>query len=159
MESESFISSDLYAPTLKALEARLLAAIAAEYGCQLLKTDARQAFLCGEMEEDKKVYICPPDWWPGPISDCRVLLLLKNIYRTKQASRWWDIRISDWIEQHGYPAINSEKTIFIKCQGPDFIMHRLFVDDRMHTPTYDKLLDEFFKLELYQKDFEITGGG
>ncbi len=27
----------------------------------------------------------------------------------------------------------------------------------MHVPTCDKLRDEF--LELYQKDFEITGGG
>ncbi len=45
VEGESFKSSDLYAPTLKAPEARLLAAIAAEYGCPLLKTDTRQAFL------------------------------------------------------------------------------------------------------------------
>ncbi len=35
----------------KAPEARFLAAIAAEYGCPLLKTDTRQAFLYGEMEE------------------------------------------------------------------------------------------------------------
>ena len=33
IEGESFNSSDLYAPTLKAPEARLLAAIAAELGC------------------------------------------------------------------------------------------------------------------------------
>ena len=62
MEGESFKSSDLYAPTLKAPEARLLAAIAAEHGCPLLKTDTRQAFLYGEMGEDEKVYICPSDW-------------------------------------------------------------------------------------------------
>jgi hypothetical protein len=42
---ESFTPSDLYSPVLKALEARLLAAIAAEHGCPLLKTDKRQAFL------------------------------------------------------------------------------------------------------------------
>ena len=47
VEGESFTSSDLYAPTLKAPEARLLAAIAAEHGCPLLKTDTRQAFLYG----------------------------------------------------------------------------------------------------------------
>jgi hypothetical protein len=54
MEGESFSSSDLYAPTLKAPEARLLAAIAAEHGCPLLKTDTRQAFLYGEMERRRK---------------------------------------------------------------------------------------------------------
>ena len=78
------------------------------------------------------------------------------MYGTKQAARRWHIRISDWMEQN-YPAVNSEKTIFMKRQGSDFIMHCLFVDDMMHVPTCDKLRDEF--LTLYQKDFEITGGG
>ena len=45
VEGESFIASDLYAPTLKAPEARLLATITAEHGCLLLKTDTLQAFL------------------------------------------------------------------------------------------------------------------
>ncbi len=45
VDSVSYGSSDLYAPTLKSPEARLLAAIAAEHGCPLLKTDTRQAFL------------------------------------------------------------------------------------------------------------------
>ena len=59
VEGESFTSSDPYAPTLKAPEARLLAAIAAEHGCPLLKTDTRQGFLYGELGEDEKVYIRP----------------------------------------------------------------------------------------------------
>ncbi len=61
MEGESFKSSYLYAPTLKAPEARLLTAIVAEHSCPLLKTDTRQAFLYGEMGEDEKVYIRPPE--------------------------------------------------------------------------------------------------
>jgi hypothetical protein len=76
----TFNSSDLYAPTLKASEARLLTAIAAEHGCPLLKTDTRQAFLYGEMGEDKEVYIRPPDWWPEPIPEGHDLLLLKSMY-------------------------------------------------------------------------------
>jgi hypothetical protein len=78
VDCESFKSSDQYAPTLKAPEARLLAAIAAEDGCPNLKTDTLQAFLYREMGEDEKVYICPPDWWPEPIPDGRVLLLLNK---------------------------------------------------------------------------------
>ncbi len=45
----------------------------------------------------------------------------------------------------------------MKRQGSNFIMHGLFVDNRMHVPTCYKLRDEF--LALYQKDFEFTGGG
>ena len=57
VEGESFKSSDLYAPTLKAPEARLLAAIAGEYGCPLLKTNTLQALLYQEMGEDKMVHL------------------------------------------------------------------------------------------------------
>ena len=78
------------------------------------------------------------------------------MYDTKQAARRWHIRISDWMEQNGYPAY-IEKTIFMKRQGSVFIIHCLFVDYMMHVPTCDKLRDEF--LQLYQKDFDITGGG
>ncbi len=45
------------------------------------------------MGEDEKVYILPPDWWPEPIPDGHVLLLLKSMYDTKQAARLWHIRI------------------------------------------------------------------
>ncbi len=40
-------------------------------------------------------------------------------------------------------------------QGSDFIMHGLY--DMMHVPICDKFSFEY--LALYQKDFEITGGG
>jgi hypothetical protein len=61
------------------------------------------------------------------------------------------------MEQNGYPAVNSEKTIFMKRQGSDFIMHGLFVKDMMHVPTCDKLC--YKESELNHKDFEIKGGG
>ncbi len=126
IEGESFKSSDLYALTLKAPEARLFAAIAAEHSCPLLKTDTLQAFLYGEMGEDEKVYMRPHDWSPEPVPEGHVLLLLKNMYGTKQAARrwWWHMRISEWMEQHGYPAMNGEK-IFMKREGADFIIWEL----------------------------------
>ncbi len=65
--------------------------------------------------------------------------------------------ISDWMEQHGYSVVNSEKTTFMNREGEDFIIHWLFVDDFMHVPTCDKHSDEFLK--LCKKNFEITGGG
>ena len=102
------------------------------------------------------VYIRPPDWWPEPIPEGHVFLLLKSIYGTKQAARRWHLRISEWMETNGYPAVNSEKTIFMKRDGDDFIIHGLFVDDMMHVPTCDRLWKEF--LGKYTKDFDITGG-
>ena len=45
----SFQESDLYAPVLKAAEARLLLALAAAEGAKVVKTDTKQAYLYGDM--------------------------------------------------------------------------------------------------------------
>jgi hypothetical protein len=60
------------------------------------------------------------------------------------------------MESHGYLAINSEKTMFMKWDGDDFILHRLFVDDMSTIPTSDNLKEEF--MALYSADFNVTGG-
>ena len=54
-------------------------------------------------------------------------------------------------------AVNSEKTLFKKTKGSDYIIHGLFVDDMMHISSCDELRAEFMK--KYSSDFEITGGG
>jgi hypothetical protein len=56
----SFKETDLYAPVLKAAEARLLLALAAANGGKVLKTDTKQAYLNGDVGNDV-VYIRPPD--------------------------------------------------------------------------------------------------
>ena len=60
------------------------------------------------------------------------------------------------ISQHGDSAVNSEKTIFMKRKGDEYIIHGLFVDDMMHIYSCDAMKDEFHA--LYKKDFDITGG-
>ena len=83
----------------------------------MYKTDTTQAFLYGDVEED--LYLRAPDWWPELIPEGHCPLK-RNIYGTLQAARAWHLRISGWMESHGYPAINSEKTMFVK--GYDFIL-------------------------------------
>ncbi len=113
---DSFTPTDLRSPVLKASEARLLTAIAAEHGCLLLNTDIRQAFLSGDME-DGKVCFRTPDLWPEPIA-------------RRQSS--------------------------MKSQGDDFIIHCLFVGDKMHMPTRDALKKKF--MAKYCRHFNITVG-
>ena len=53
-------------------------------------------------------------------------------------------------------AVNNEKTMFMKWEESDFIMHGLFVDDMAHASTSQKMIKKFMK--EYSKDFECTGG-
>jgi hypothetical protein len=131
-------------------------AIAAANGHKIYKTDTKQAFLYGNMGEDS-VYLHPSDWWPEPNPEGHVLLLVKSIYDTKQAEQKWHNHISEWMINNGYLAVNSEKTIFKKTKGSEYIVHGLFVDDMMHISSCDELNKEF--MDKYSKDFEITGGG
>ncbi len=64
----NYKETDLYAPTLKAEEGRLLMAIAASNGYKIYKADTKQAYLYGDMGDDV-VYLRPPDWWPEPIPE------------------------------------------------------------------------------------------
>ena len=152
-EQESF-QQDLYAPTLKAQEARLIAAIS-RHGTKLFKTDCKQAFLYGDMD-DAEIYIKKPDWWPEVIPDGHVLLLCKSVHGTRQAARKWYQCISRWMAKQGYVAVNNEETIFMKWVGKDFIIHGFFVDNMQHTSTSQALMNEF--MHAYSWDVEITGG-
>ena len=46
------------------------------------------------------------------------------------------------------------KTIFMKWDGDDFILHGIFVDDFASIPASEKLKMEFE--ELYAADFDFT---
>jgi hypothetical protein len=83
-------------------------------------------------------------------------LVARTMYGTRQAARQWHQRICGWMESHDYMAVNNEKTMFMKWEGSDFIMHGLFVDDMAHVSTSQKMIKKFMK--EYSRDFEYTGG-
>jgi hypothetical protein len=118
---ESFVT-DLYAPELKTHEALLLLAIAAAEGCLVYKTYKSQAFLNGSMENDV-VYVRAPDWWAESIPEGHCLQLLKGIYGSRQDARRWHKHILAWMDANCYLEVNSEKTIFMKREGKNFIIH------------------------------------
>ena len=78
---------------------------------------------------------------------------MKSMYGTRQAARQWHVRISTWMENH-YLAVNSEKIIFMKRAGEDWIMHGLYVDDMIHAATSEELKQDFIR--EYTSNFDIT---
>ncbi len=61
-----FQLGELYTPVMKVVEVRLFVALAAKHRLNLFKSDTKQAFLNGDMG-DEKIYIRPPDWWPEKV--------------------------------------------------------------------------------------------
>ncbi len=58
------------------------------------------------------------------------------------------------MEDHWYVVVNSEKTIFMKRENCEWIMHGLLIDDMIHASTSKELKKKFIK--EYKEDFEIT---
>ena len=109
---------------MKASEARLFVAIAAKHGLNLFKSYTMQAFLNGDIG-DEKIFVRAPDWWPEHVPHGCALQLMKSMYGTRQAARQRHVWISTWMEEHGYVAVNSEKTTCMKHVGDEWIMHGL----------------------------------
>ena len=54
----------------------LFVAIAAQHGLNLFKSDTKQAFLNGDIGEEK-IYVRAPDWWPKHVPHgCALQLII-----------------------------------------------------------------------------------
>jgi hypothetical protein len=70
---------------MKATEVILFMKIAAKHGLTMSKSDNKQAFLNGDIR-DEKICIRAPDWWPERLPEGHALLLMKSMYGTRQAA-------------------------------------------------------------------------
>ena len=152
-EGIHFKAGELYAPVIKATELRTIFALAAKHKAFMMSSDTKQAFLNGEIGT-KLMHIRALDWWPEPVPQGYVLQLMKSMYGTRQAARQWHVHMSTWMEDRCYLAVNSEKTIFMKRSGEDWILHGHYVDNIIHASTSEALRQEFIR--DYARDFEIT---
>ena len=155
-EGIHYKACELYAQVMKNTEVRNFLAIAAMHGLRVSRCVTKQAFLNGEIGSEV-LSLRPPDWWPEIVPEGHALRLMKSMYGTKQAARQRHLRISTWMEEQGYKAVNSEKTIFMKRDGGDWIMHGLYVDDMIHASTSYELKKKFTQVtSKYTGDFNIT---
>jgi hypothetical protein len=69
-EGVNYQLGELYAPVMKAAEVLLFMTLAAKHRLTVFKSDNKQAFLNGEIG-DEKIYIRTPDWcqWPELVLD------------------------------------------------------------------------------------------
>ena len=81
---------ELYAQVMKAVEVLIFIAIAAEHSLNLFESDTKQAFLNGDIGDEKMIYVRPRDWWPEHVQHGYALELMKSMYGTlgSSASRY-----------------------------------------------------------------------
>ena len=139
VENVNYDPDGLYAPVMDRTSFRMLIAIGAAHHAFIHTLDVNLAFLYGDMPEE--IYMAPP--LGVNIGYNKVFRLLKSLYGTKQAPAIWYGVISGWFLQNGFTAAPSDKCVFIKRTGTDFLFVGLHVDDMCVVCTSQTMLDEF----------------
>ncbi|KAK8516623.1 hypothetical protein V6N12_049345 [Hibiscus sabdariffa] len=89
--------------------------------------DVKTAFLNGKLEED--VYMTQPEGFVTPENAGKVCKLQRSIYGLKQASRSWNLRFNEAIQEFGFIRNEDEPCVYKKFSGSIVSFLILYVDD------------------------------
>ncbi|KAK8533968.1 hypothetical protein V6N12_047370 [Hibiscus sabdariffa] len=94
---------------------RLVAKVAAFHDYEIWQMDVKTAFLNGKLEED--VYMTQPEGFVTPGDARKVCKLQRSIYGLKQASRSWNLRFNEAIQEFGFIRNEDEPCVYKKFSG------------------------------------------
>ena len=117
---------DTFSPMAKLTTVRLLLALAVISKWNLRQMDVNYAFLHGDLNEE--VYMVIPQGM-NPKKLGLVCRIQRSLYRLKQASRKWYVRLSSFLISHGYKQCASNYSLFIKHQHNSITTLLVYVDD------------------------------
>ncbi|KAK8504798.1 hypothetical protein V6N12_063805 [Hibiscus sabdariffa] len=106
---------------------RILLAVAAFHDYEIWQMDVKTAFLNGKLEED--VYMTQPEGFVTPENARKVCKLQRSIYGLKQASRSWNLRFNEAIQEFGFIRNEDEPCVYKKFSGSIVSFLILYVDD------------------------------
>ncbi|KAK8613675.1 hypothetical protein V6N13_101432 [Hibiscus sabdariffa] len=106
---------------------RILLAVAAFHDYEIWQMDVKTAFLNGKLEED--VYMTQPEGFVTPEDAGKVCKLQRSIYGLKQASRSWNLRFNEAIQEFGFIRNEDEPCVYKKFSGSIVSFLVLYVDD------------------------------
>ncbi|XP_057246849.1 retrovirus-related Pol polyprotein from transposon RE1 [Beta vulgaris subsp. vulgaris] len=105
---------------------RILIALATALSWPLHQLDINNAFLHGHLDEE--VYLKPPKGFQGG-KEGQVCRLKKSLYGLKQASRQWNIELTQHFLAHGYTQSKRDYSMFTKKHSGKQTIILVYVDD------------------------------
>ncbi|OMO88956.1 Integrase, catalytic core [Corchorus capsularis] len=116
---------DTFSPVAKIATIRTLLVVAALKGWYLHQCDVNTTFLHGDLSEE--VYMkLPEGYLEGSTKVCK---LVKSLYGLKQASRQWNLKLTESLIKYGFHQSQADHTLFIKFVDKNFIALLVYVDD------------------------------
>ncbi|KAK8535514.1 hypothetical protein V6N12_057030 [Hibiscus sabdariffa] len=118
---------ETFSPVAMFKSIRILLAVAAFHDYEIWQMDVKTAFLDGKLEED--VYMTQPEGFVTPENAGKVCKLQRSIYGLKQASRRWNLRFNEAIQEFGFIRNEDEPCVYKKFSGSIVSFLILYVDD------------------------------
>ncbi|KAK8694851.1 hypothetical protein V6N13_072395 [Hibiscus sabdariffa] len=106
---------------------RLVAKVAAFHDYEIWQMDVKTSFLNGKLEED--AYMTQSKGFVTPENAGKVCKLQRSIYGLKQASRSWNLRFNEAIQEFGFIRNEDEPCVYKKFSGSIVSFLILYVDD------------------------------
>jgi hypothetical protein len=136
--------NETFAPVAKFQSIRILLALAAQNNWHIHQMDVDSAFLYADLEEE--LYMEQPEGFVEPGMEDYVCLLLKALYRLKQASRAWYQRMRTVLLEFGFVRSWADHCIYILHRDGKTCILFLYVDD-------NGILSSSFALVVEVKEF------
>ncbi|KAK8679994.1 hypothetical protein V6N13_108949 [Hibiscus sabdariffa] len=118
---------ETFSPVAMIKSIRILLAVAAFHDYEIWQMNVKTAFLNGKLEED--VYMTQPEGFVAPEDARKVCKLQRSIYGLKQASRSWNLRFNEAIQEFGFIRNEDEPCVYKKFSGSIVSFLVLYVDD------------------------------
>ncbi|KAK9020300.1 hypothetical protein V6N11_054789 [Hibiscus sabdariffa] len=103
---------ETFSPVAMIKSIRILLVVAAFHDYEIWQMDVKTAFLNGKLEED--VYVTQPEGFVTPENAGKVCKLQRSIYGLKQASRSWNLRFNEAIQEFGFIRNEDEPCVYKK---------------------------------------------
>lgn len=139
---------EVYSPVVRYTSIRYLFALAAQHNFQIEQMDAVSAFLQGII--DTEIYMLQPEMYRDGSQVCH---LKKSIYGLKQASRLWNMKLSNVLKEMGIQQSKTDPCIYYNTEKGIFIA--VWVDDVILFTSQQTDVNELkgkLKLKLNMKD-------
>ncbi|KAK8672106.1 hypothetical protein V6N13_110480 [Hibiscus sabdariffa] len=118
---------ETFSPVAMFKSIQILLAVATFHDYEICQMDVKTAFLNGKLEED--VYMTQPEGFVTPENAGKVCKLQRSIYGLKQASRSWNLRFNEAIQEFGFIRNEDEPCVYKKFSESIVSFLILYVDD------------------------------
>jgi len=127
-QMEGLNYQDTFSPVVKMVKSVLSIDVASHW--HIHQMDVYNAFLQGDLNEE--VYMSLPEGFSsqGETSGM-VCRLVKSLYGLKQASRQWNVKLTDALIDFGFNQSSLDHSLFIKRHHAQIVVILVYVDDML----------------------------